>query len=136
MQITNFQDLLNAAAQQSEPQRLLMVFAAATLPEHATPEQRARFEAGQGGELTPLICVDKLPQEIASFAALVLEAARFGPDWQIVFVTSMSGRPGLAPSSEQADAALKGMVESIKAGQLDAFIAFNRQGEPVRLHAS
>lgn len=47
MDISSFDDLLRAAQQQPEPQRLLFVFASADLPDHSTPEQRARFQAGQ-----------------------------------------------------------------------------------------
>lgn len=49
MDISSFDDLLHAARAQPEPQRLLFVFAAAELPDDATPAQRARFAAGQGG---------------------------------------------------------------------------------------
>jgi hypothetical protein len=75
MNITNFDDLLQAAAMQHEPQRLLFVFAGKELPDDATLAQRVRFEAGQGGALVPLMCVDKAPQELASFAALVTRGA-------------------------------------------------------------
>ena len=67
MTIANFDDLLRAATEQPEPQRLLFVFATAGVDADATAEQKARFEAGQGGTLTPLMCVDKLPGELASF---------------------------------------------------------------------
>lgn len=138
MQIANFQDLLNAAAMQSDAQRLLMVFAGATLPADASLQQRAEFEAGQGGELAPLICVDKLPQELSSFAELTQEADQLlsaEQRWQIVFIASLSGSPGQAPGAEQADKALQAMVESIKAGRIAGFIPFNRQGAPVNLQA-
>ena len=49
MIITGFQSLLDAARQQPEPQRLLLVFTRAELPEKATAEQRAKFEQGEGG---------------------------------------------------------------------------------------
>ncbi|MDC8771265.1 ribonucleotide reductase subunit alpha [Roseateles albus] len=142
MQISNFQDLLKAAAMQSAAQRLLLVFAGATLPAEASAQQRAEFEAGQGGELAPLMCVDKLPQELSSFAALADEADQLlGANgqqlqrWQIVFVASLSGSPAQAPSAEQADKALAAMVEAIKQGRLDGFIPFDRQGTPVNLQA-
>ena len=77
MDISSFDDLLQAARMQPEPQRLLFVFAAVELPDDATPAQRARFEAGQGGALVPLMCVDKTPQELASFDVLVAEARQF-----------------------------------------------------------
>ena len=81
MNITTFDDLLATARQQREPQRLLFVFAAAELPEGSTPEQAARFESGQGGALAPLMCVDKTPEELLSFAALAGEAQQFGQAW-------------------------------------------------------
>ena len=49
MNISSFDDLLTMARQQQLPQRLLFVFAGIELPADSTPEQLARFEAGQGG---------------------------------------------------------------------------------------
>ena len=49
MSISCFDDLLRAAREQHEPQRLLFVFANSVLPDDSTPEQRARFQAGEGG---------------------------------------------------------------------------------------
>ena len=133
MDITSFEDLLTAARQQREPQRLLFVFAQAELPPGSTPEQAARFKAGAGGALTPLMCVDKTPDELSSFAALAEESRQFGQDWALVFASSLSGQGGRAPSSQDADAPLQRMVAAIKAGTLGQFIPFNPQGEPVRL---
>jgi hypothetical protein len=133
MNISSFDDLLRAAREQPEPQRLLFVFAEAALPDDSTPEQRARFEAGQGGALTPLMSVDKTPEELGTFAALVEESRRFGPDWAIVFVASLPGRDGRAPTSKEADQSLQRMLESIKAGSIGSFIPFDRRGEPVLL---
>jgi len=133
MNISSFDDLLRAAREQPEPQRLLFVFAEAALPDDSTPEQRARFEAGQGGALTPLMSVDKTPEELGTFAALVEESRRFGPDWAIVFVASLPGRDGRAPTSKEADQSLQRMLESIKAGSIGTFIPFDRRGEPVLL---
>jgi len=53
MNISSFDDLLRAAREEAEPQRLLFVFANAMLPDDSTPEQRLRFETGQGGALAP-----------------------------------------------------------------------------------
>lgn len=131
MKISSFDDLLRAAREQSEPQRLLFVFANAVLPDDSTPEQRARFEAGQGGALTPLMSVDKTPEELETFAALVEESRQFGHDWAIVFVASLSGRDGRAPTSEEADRSLQRMIESIKTGLFGSFIPFDRQGQPM-----
>lgn len=131
MDITCFDDLLRAALAQPEAQRLLFVFAAVELPEDATAEQRARFAAGEGGALVPRMCLDRLPQELGSFAALAEESLQWGQDWAIVFVAGLSGTLDRAPSSQDAERPLQRMVEAIRQGTLGPFIPFNRQGEPV-----
>ena len=132
MTISTFDDLLRSARNQSEPQRLLFVFATADLPDDATPEQRARFEVGQGGTLTPLMCVDKTPGELATFDALVAESREFERPWDIVFVAALSGSAGRGPTSAQAEAPLQRMVESIKSGSIGGFIPFDGRGESVQ----
>ena len=131
MTIAGFEDLLRAAQEQPEPQRLLFVFADAALPDDSTPEQRARFQAGQGGALTPLMSVDKSPEELDTFAALVEESRQFGHHWAIVFVAGLSGRAGRAPTSEEADQSLQRMIEAIKTGAFGSFMPFDRQGQPM-----
>ena len=133
MSLKDFPDLLQAAQQQAEPQRLLLVFAAAELPHEATDEEKAHFERGEGGALAPALCVDKLPQEVEIFAALVDEAARTGIGWDILFVATMSGRRGVAPNSDEAVQPLKEMVEAIKSGHIGRFLAVSREGELVQL---
>jgi hypothetical protein len=132
MTLSSFDDLLRSAHAQSQPQRLLFVFATAGLPDDATPEQRARFEAGEGGTLTPLMCVDKTPDELASFDVLVEEARQFGQAWDMVFVAAMSGSAGKSPTPQQAEAPLQRMVESIKSGSIGAFVPFDAAGRPVQ----
>ncbi|MDQ3059104.1 MAG: ribonucleotide reductase subunit alpha [Pseudomonadota bacterium] len=133
MTIASFDDLLQAARSQPEPQRLLFVFAGVELPEDATPAQREGFEAGQGGALVPLMCVDKSPDELNSFSALVEEARQFGPAWGMVFAAAMSGSQNNSPSSKEAQAPLQRMVEAIKRGEIGGFIPFDTQGQPVQL---
>ena len=133
MSISSFGDLVRAAREQPEPQRLLFVFANAVLPDGSTPEQRARFGAGQGGALTPLMSVDKAPEELGTFDALVEESRQYGQDWAIVFVASLSGRDGRAPTSKEADQSLQRMIGSIRSGLFGSFIPFDRRGEPVLL---
>ena len=132
MTISSFDDLLRAARQQAEPQRLLFVFCAAGAPDDATAEQRTRFQAGQGGTLTPLMCVDKAPDALASFGALLEEARSFGQAWDIVFAAAMSGTAGRPPTPEQAQAPLQRMVASIKAGSIGSFLPFDTAGMPVQ----
>lgn len=131
MEISCFNDLLAAARQQAHAQRLLLVFAGASLPADASAEQRARFNAGESGELAPLMCVDKDPGTLADFHALVAEASTLGPDWALVFAAAMSGVGDRQPTDSQIDAALQRMVEAVKLGQLSGLIPFDRQGEAV-----
>jgi hypothetical protein len=133
MNITTFDDLLNAARAQAQPQRLLFVFAAIELPDDATPAQRAGFERGEGGALVPKMCVDKSPDELSSFEQLRQEAAGTGQAWGMVFVAAMSGAPGKAPTSADADQPLQGMVEAIREGRIKNFIPFDPQGRAVQL---
>jgi hypothetical protein len=131
MTIASFDDLLRSASRQAEPQRLLFVFTSAGLPDDATPEQRARFQVGEGGTLTPLVCVDKAPDELPSFNALLEESRGAGPSWDIVFVAALSGSAGRSPTSTDAEAPLQRMVESIKSGRIGSFIPFDVHGQPV-----
>ncbi len=133
MTIAHFDDLLSAAREQALPQRLLFVFTAVELPDDATADQRAAFERGQGGALVPQMCVDKAPSELASFADLIEEAAMFGKPWGMVFAAALSGTSGKALTSTDADQPLERMVESIKQGQISAYIPFDRQGQAVNL---
>lgn len=141
MDISSFDDLLRAARAQPEPQRLLFVFVGVELPEDATPAQRERFQAGQGGALVPLMCVDKRPDELASFSSLIQESTRFAPElgnqsgnkWGMVFAAAMSGSLDRMPSSKEAEAPLDRMVEAIKRGEHGAYIPFDPQGNIVRM---
>jgi len=133
MEIASFDDLLRAARAQAQPQRLLFVFAGAALPAGATAEQRAQFEAGVGGELTPLMAVDKAPDEIASFAELAAESARAGPPWAIVFAAALSGSDGRPLTARDAEAPLQRMVDAIKGGRIEGLLPFDRNGVPVQL---
>ena len=131
MTISSFDDLLRSARGQPEPQRLLFVFATAGVPDDATAEERSRFDSGQGGTLTPLMCVDKAPEDLDSFDALLAESRQQGEAWDIVFVAALGGTDDARPTSLQAEAPLERMVESIKRGRIGGFIPFDAQGQPV-----
>lgn len=131
MNVAGFEDLLRIAREQPDPQRLLFVFTDVELPEGSTSEQRARFHAGQGGVLVPLMSVDKKPDELGTFAELVEESRQFGRDWSVVFVAALAGHDGLAPTGAEADRSLEYMIESIKTGSFGAFMPFDRQGQPL-----
>lgn len=82
--ISSYADLMKAVAEQSEPQRLLFVFCRAELPDDASDEEKAGFERGEGGALTPVVCVDKAPDEVTDFDALVAESRETGQHWDVV----------------------------------------------------
>ncbi|MCM2344434.1 MAG: ribonucleotide reductase subunit alpha [Alphaproteobacteria bacterium] len=130
--ITNYADLLQSARMQPDAQRLLFVFASAELPDDADEIQKERFRAGEGGTLSPVMCVDKLPVELSDFPALVEESRQTGASWDIVFVAGMSGVADIPPSSDEAEQPLMMMVEAIKNGHLGNLLAFNMQGEIVQ----
>lgn len=124
---------MSAAKQQAEPQRLLFVFLRASLPEDFNEEEEANFHSGEGGELTPIMCTDKVLGELGSFADLVAESEKMEKGWQIVLVASLSGRNGVAPSSDEAEIPLKMMVETLETGgDLSRYMAFDRNGSPIQ----
>lgn len=129
MAISCYADLLDEARAQPDPQRLLFVFTRAELPDHPSEEQRRRFEQGEGGVLTPVLCVDKAPDELSDMAALVAESRETGIDWDIVFVAALAGQDAEARAEQQ----LERMVESLKMGNISSFLAFDRQGEAVSI---
>lgn len=100
--LTDFDALLEAARQQSEPQRLLFVFAHKAMPEHPTTQQWERFERGEGGSLRPCLCVDKTSHDVPDSAALAAESTQTGQHWDVVFVGSLEGRGGITPNSDEA----------------------------------
>ncbi|MGM0693801.1 MAG: ribonucleotide reductase subunit alpha [Pseudomonadota bacterium] len=129
MAISRYADLLDEARAQPEPQRLLFVFTRAELPDQPSEEQRRRFEQGEGGVLTPVVCVDKAPEELTDMASLVAQSRETGVDWDIVFVAALAGEDAQA----QAEQHLNHMVESLKMGNISQFLAFDRQGEAVSI---
>ncbi|MEO8137001.1 MAG: ribonucleotide reductase subunit alpha [Betaproteobacteria bacterium] len=128
---SHFQLLLHAARSQPEPQRLLFVFAAAALPGDATADQRLRFEAGEGGELAPVMCVDKDPHALTTFDALKGESEHTGQPWQVMFVVGLSGRGQHAPTPLETEAALNAMVEAVRQGSIVRYAAYDARGEPL-----
>ena len=133
MDITSYDDLIRAARAQPQPQRLLFAFARAELPDGAGEAERAGFAEQRGGALAPVMCVDKTADELGSFDDLATESAYTGKQWDIVFVTTMSGRDGKAPPSAAAEAPLNMMVTYIHTGQIGQFLAFGKDGELRRL---
>jgi hypothetical protein len=135
MTIRSYSDLLTAARAQPTPQRLLFAFAAAQLPVDASLEQQQSYRQQQGGTLTPVMCVDKLIDDLTDFAQMVQEAQQTGAHWDLVFVSSMAARSSAAGEDDAAvEAGLKKMLMAINNGQIDGFLAFDRDGHLLRLN--
>ncbi len=134
VQIKNFETLLEATRQQQESFRLLFVFAKSALPPEHSEEEAERFKAGRGGELTPMICVDKSPDELTDFKALALEAEKLFIDWQMVFTGALPGGIGVPPGKAEIDDALKNMVQAIQfGGDMSGYLIFDKNGGSIRI---
>lgn len=132
--ITNYNDLLTEARAQPEPQRLLFVFCRAELPDDASEAEKAGFEQGEGGALTPVVCVDKATAEVEGFDTIVEESRQTGQDWDLVFVAAMSGRGGVEPTSEETRQPMTMMVEAIRLGHIGNYLPLNQKGDAVQLN--
>lgn len=136
MNISNYEELLEAANRQAEPQRLLFVFTSAELPDDCTEGQREQFRASKGGALAPVMCVAKLAADRQGFDALFEESNRTGKGWDIVFTACMPVAFEVAPGEDAAERGLRAMINSIHEGKVGDFLAFNRHGEIVRLQVA
>ena len=112
---------------------LLLLLAVAELPEGASPEEKAAFDAGHGGALVPTLCVDKSPQDLRNFVDFSREAYALGQPWQMLFVSTLSGANGKPPAASAVDQALERMTTMLQAGDLSRMLAFNTEGQAVQL---
>jgi hypothetical protein len=132
MIISSYEDLLAAAKQQPEPQRLLFVFTQVELPAEHTSAEAEQFHAGQGGNLVPVFCVDIALDELGSFADLAAESKQTGQDWKVVFVACLDGKNGVPLSSSDAEMPLQIMQTNILSGMIDRYLAYDREGHQIR----
>ncbi len=129
--ITTFSDFLKMASEQTNPQRLLFLFAS------ATANQKTQKRDEQHGEITPIMCVDKLLTELTSFADLTSEADGVSKDWDFVFIAALAGENQQAPSSEEAEIYLNNMTNDIASGQdVGRYLIFDRNENPIIIEAA
>lgn len=129
--ISNFAQLLSAAAEQDQPQRLLLLFAKAE-----SSGKNKKKNKQQHGTLSAVMCVDKLPEEIASFEALVEEADSVSKEWDFMIIVGLSGKDGKAPSSDDAEPFLNQMTNNLASGQdLSQYVIFDRNQDPIVIQA-
>lgn len=131
--ISSYSDLIAETRNQSDPQRLLFVFCRAELPDEASAEEKAAFERGEGGALTPVVCVDKAPHEVPDFEVLTKESRETGQSWDVVFVAAMSGRGGIAPTTDETQQPMTMMVESIRLGHISNYLPLDPTGNAITL---
>jgi len=126
-----FSKLIEAAKQQEQPQRLLMLFAKAE-----GNKKKGKNAVNETGTVTPLMCVDKLPEELESFDALIKEADGISEDWNFVLIAGLGGSDGVAPPTEAAEPYLNQMANDVMMGQdLTGYTILDRQQNPVLLQA-
>jgi len=125
---TTFTQLLSMAEQQEQPQRLLFLFA------RAESNKSNKSKKLQRGHLTPVMCVDKLPDELSSFNELIKEADQLETNWQFIFIAGLSGEQGKTPSAEQAEPYLNQMTNDLTNGQnIARYVVIDRAGEPIEM---
>ena len=130
IKITDYQSLLAVGRQQPNPQRFLFVFLQVALPEDHSDADKVRFDAGQGGELQAIMCVDKNLDELTDFADLIKESEQMEQDWSMVLVACLDGSNGIPPLAAEAEQPLKMMVQTIQSGgDLSKYLAFDKQGD-------
>lgn len=123
------------AKQQPEPQRFLFVFLKTSLPKDHKGDESFRFNAGIGGELTPVMTLDKPLDELTNFEDLVNESKLMNRDWQLVSVAALSGKKGVMPNSDEAQKSLETMMKTVETGgNLSKFMTFDRDGLPVQFN--
>lgn len=133
IEITDFQSLLEVARAEPDPQQFLFVFARSELPDEHDAQQVQRFQAGRGGALVPVMYVDKMPEELTTFAALVEESRQMSDNWQVVIVAILGGFNGQPPGPQQTEDAFRNLIGTLKAGgKMDQLLAFDRNGEPLQ----
>lgn len=103
MDISSFDDLLQAARMQPETSVFCLCLQRLNCPTMPLPAQRARaLKPGRAAPWMPLMCVDKTRRSCPSFSALVEEARQFtapGHDWAMVFAAALSGTLNQAPAA-------------------------------------
>jgi len=121
--ISTFTELLTAAIEQDEPQRLLFLFA---------KTETEDSENIQSGTLSPVMCVDKLPEDIESFEVLTAEADGISTDWDFLITVGLAGKNGMPPTEEEAEPFLNKMANDLSSGQsMSEYLVFDRDENQV-----
>jgi hypothetical protein len=124
-----FKQLLKAALAQPQPQRLLFLLAKAERTNHQKQEVAK-------GTLTPVMCVDKLPEDLSSYNELITEADTINADWDLMLIAGMNGERGLPPTAEEAEPLLNKMANDVVHGQdLSRYLILDRKENIIEMVA-
>jgi hypothetical protein len=122
--ISTFAELLKEAAQQDQPQRMLFLF--------IKSEAKKNKNKHKTGTLTPLMCVDKLPEDIKDFASFSKEADSISKDWDMMMIAGLNGENGKPPSEDDAEPYLNQMANNVSDGNdISNYVIFDRDEKPV-----
>ncbi len=129
--IKMYKDLLKMTREQAQPQRLMFLFANA----EATNAKKSKKH--QRGTITPVMCVDKLPEDLTTFSSLVSEADSIDKSWNFIFIASLSGEDGVAPTEDQAEPFLNKMANDVETGNgIGRYVIFDREENPIELESN
>ncbi len=121
-----FENLVDKVRQQQQPHQLLMLFADAQAEKTDTQ--------GMTGSIKPVMCVDKSPNELSSFSALVAEADAVNKDWNLILFAALSGSNGTPPNATDVDPYLNKMTNDVASGaDLSRYVIFDRKQNPIEI---
>ncbi|MBT3981130.1 MAG: ribonucleotide reductase subunit alpha [Bacteriovoracaceae bacterium] len=124
--MSQFNELLEKAKNMPQRQRLLFLFA------KSTDMLDNSKNSHHSGTIDPVMCVDKRPEELTDFSALVDEADGLTKSWNFIFVSSLSGKEGNDPSNEEVDLYLQRMSNGLAYGEdLSKYLVWNRQEQVI-----
>lgn len=126
--ISTFNDLINILQNQTNPQRLLLLFANA---------ESTDSHNNQNGFISPVMCVDKSLSDITSFHHLIKEADEINKQWNFMFVASLSGEKDKEPTTTEAEPFLNKMAHDIETGNsINRYVIFDREENPIEIEAN
>ncbi len=124
-----FKQLIKAAKAQSQPQRLLFVLAKTD-----TSQSQTLTDQSERGTISPVMCVDKLPQDLTSLKNFINEADAINKAWDFILIAGMNGENGKAPSTDEAEPLLNKMANDLVQGQdLSRYLILDRNDNQINI---
>ena len=123
--MSKFQELLSMARYQPEQVKLLMLFTKANVENSHNDVNK--------GVIEPVMCVDKLPDELLDYETLCREADAINKEWDLVFITSIAANV----EASLIDKSMKSMVSDVQTGQNTAmYVVLDREDNLVEMVGS